>query len=99
MSRDSGICPKQRISRISKGADQVPLQSHEQVRIGGKKGYCVAYKGLRFGDCPQKRVTLSVIASNSGRKSSYHITRSGFKQCNVFLCKDNSFLEVFYRDK
>jgi hypothetical protein len=98
MSRDSGICPKRRISRISEGADQVPLQSHEQVKMG-KRGYCIACKGLRFGDRPQKRVALGVIASNSGRESSNYMSSSGYKQCNVFLCNNNSCFEVFYRDK
>ncbi len=55
MAKDTSICPKRRISRISEGANQVPLQSHEQVRMGGKRGYCVACKGLQFGDRPQKR--------------------------------------------
>jgi hypothetical protein len=50
-SRDTSICPKRRISRISEGADQVPLRLHEQVKMG-KRGYCVACKGLRFGDRP-----------------------------------------------
>jgi hypothetical protein len=98
MSRGTSICLKWRISRISEGADQVPIQSHEQVRMGGKKGYCVACKGLRFGDRPRKRVALGVIASNSGRKSSSYMTRLGCKQCDVFLCKDNSCFEVFYKD-
>jgi hypothetical protein len=51
-SRDTTICPKRRISRISEGAIQVPLRSHELVRMGGKRGYCVACKGLGFGDRP-----------------------------------------------
>jgi hypothetical protein len=98
MSRDTSICPKRRISRISKGTDQVPLGSHEQVKMG-KRGYCVACKGLRFGDRPQRRVPLSVIASNSGRKSSNHMSSSGCKQCDVFLCNNNSCFEVFHREK
>jgi hypothetical protein len=98
MSRDTSICPKRRISRISEGADQVPLGSHEQVKMG-KRGYCVACKGLRFGDRPQRRVPLSVIASNSGRKSTNHSSSSGCKQCDVFLCNNNSCFEVFHREK
>ena len=98
MARDTSICPKRRISRISEGADQVPLQSHEQVKMG-KRGYCVACKGLRFGDRPQKRVPLGVFASNSGRKSSNHMSSSGCKQCDVFICKDNSCFEVFHKEK
>jgi hypothetical protein len=31
--RGSEICPKRRISQISQGADQVPLESHELVRM------------------------------------------------------------------
>jgi hypothetical protein len=98
MSRDTSICPKRRISRISEGADQVPLQSHEQVKMG-KRGYCVACKGLRFGDRPQKRVALGVIASNSGRKNNNHSSSFGCKQCDVFLCNNNSCFEVFHREK
>jgi hypothetical protein len=51
MSRDTSICPKRRISRISEGANQVPLQSHEQVKMG-KRGWCVTCRGLRYGDRP-----------------------------------------------
>jgi len=98
MSRDTSICPKRRISRISEGADQVPLRSHEQVKMG-KRGYCVACKGLRFGDRPQKRVALGVIAANSGRKNSNHSSRFGCKQCDVFLCDNSSCFEVFHREK
>ncbi len=98
MSRDTSICLKRRISRISEGADQVPLRSHEQVKMG-KRGYYVACKGLRFGDRPQKRVPLSVIASNSGRKSINYSNSSGYKQCDVFLCNNNSCFEVFHREK
>jgi Transposase IS4 len=98
MSRDTSICPKRRISRISEGADQVPLRSHEQVKMG-KRGWCVACRGLRFGDRPQKRVALSEIASNSRRKSTNRQSRFGCKQCDVFLCKDISCFEVFHKEK
>ena len=99
MAKDTSICPKRRISRISEGVDQVPLQSHEQVKMGGKRGYCVVCKGLRFGDRPQKRVALGVIATNSGRKNSNHSSRVGCKQCDVFLCNNNSCFEVFHKEK
>jgi hypothetical protein len=98
MSRDTSICLKWRISRISEGAVQVPLKSHEQVKMG-KRGYCVACKGLRFGDRPQKRVALGIIAFNSGCKSSNRSSSSGCKQCDVFLCNNNSCFEVFHKEK
>jgi hypothetical protein len=98
MLRDISICPKRRISRINEGADQVPLRSHEQVKMG-KRGWCVACRGLRFGDRPQKRVALSEIASNSRRKSTNRQSRFGYKQCDVFLCKDISCFEVFHKEK
>jgi hypothetical protein len=57
------VCPKRRISRISQGADQVPVRAHEQVKLG-RRGICVCCKGLRFKDRPKKRVALAQIASN-----------------------------------
>jgi hypothetical protein len=96
--RDSEICPKRRISQISQGADQVPLGSHELVKMA-KRGYCVACKGLRYGDRPRKRVALAEIASNMGRKSTNHSSSSGCRQCDVHLCKDNSCFERFHKEK
>ena len=92
------ICPKQRISRISEGADQAPSQAHEQVKMA-KRGWCVACRGLRFGDRPQKRVALSEIVSNLDRKSTNRQSHYGCKQCDVFICKDNSCFESFHREK
>ncbi len=62
----------------------------------GKRGYCVACKGLRFGDRPQKRVALGAIAANSGHKNSNYSSRFGYKQCDVFLCNNSSCFEVFF---
>jgi hypothetical protein len=60
MSRDTSISPKRRISRISKGADQVPLQSHEQVKMG-KRGWCVACEGRNWqGDTRVSKLKLSI---------------------------------------
>jgi hypothetical protein len=53
--RDSEICPKRRISQISQGAEQVPVESHELVKLS-KVGHCMCCRGLRFGDRPKKRV-------------------------------------------
>ena len=69
--KDSEICPKRRISRISQTAIQTPVQSHKQVKMA-KRGRCVAYKGLRYRDRPRKRIALGQIASNLGRESSEH---------------------------
>jgi hypothetical protein len=78
MGRDSDICLKRRISQISQGANYVPVQSHELVKMA-KRGYYVACKGLRYGDRPRKRVALSEIASNRGRESSKHSSSFGCK--------------------
>jgi hypothetical protein len=47
--RDSEIYPKRRISHISQGAEEVSKELHTQVKLS-KKGLCVYYKGLRYGD-------------------------------------------------
>ena len=98
MGKSSEICLKRGISRISQGADQVPVQLHKQVKMA-KRGYCVACKGLRYGDRPRKRVALSEIASNMGRESTNHKSCFGCKQCDVYLCKDNSCFERFHKEK
>jgi len=63
MGKDSEICPKRRISQISQGANLVPVELHEQVRLS-KNGRCVCYKGLRFTDRPKKRIALAQIGAN-----------------------------------
>jgi hypothetical protein len=98
MGRESEICPKRRISQISQGASQVPVQLHTQVKMA-KRRCCVACKGLRYGDRPTKRVALSEIASNLGRESSKHQSSFGCKQCDVHLCKDNSCFASFHKEK
>jgi hypothetical protein len=98
MARDSNICLKRRISRISQTADQEPVQSHKIVKMA-KRGYCIACKGLRYGDRPRKRVALSQIASNKGRESSKHSFSFGCKQCDVHLCNYNSCFERFHKEK
>jgi len=47
------VCLKRRISRISQEAEEVPKQSHMQVKVS-RKGMCVYGKGLRFGDKAEK---------------------------------------------
>jgi hypothetical protein len=94
MSRDMSICPKRRISRISEGADQVPLRSHEQVKMG-KRGWCVACRGLRFGDRPQKRVALSEIASNLGRKSTNRQSHLGASNATFLYVRITVVLRFF----
>ena len=98
MSRDTSICLKRRISRISEGVVQVLLKLYEQVKMG-KRGWCVACRGLRYRDRPQKRVALSEIATNSGRKSTNRQSSYGCKQCDVFLCKDISCFKSFHKEK
>ena len=98
MGKRSEICLKRRISKISQGASEVPLRSHELVKIG-KKRECVSCKGLRYRDRPRKRVALSEIAANHGRESSRHDSIYGCKQCDVHLCKERGCFDVFHRDK
>jgi hypothetical protein len=74
--RDSEICPKRRISQISQGANQVPLGSHELVKMA-KRGYCVACKGLRYGDWPRKRgVKLHFVRRGSAAR--YHSNNTDY---------------------
>ena len=98
MGRDSDACLKRRISKISQGADLVPLGAHEQVKLS-KNGRCVCCKGLRFTDRPKKRVALAQIGANQGRGSSTHYTFFGCKQCDVHLCKERSCFSVFHRGR
>jgi hypothetical protein len=92
----SEICPKRRISRISQGADRIPVSSHKLVNLS-RRGICVCCKGLRFKDRPRKRIALAQIASNQGRESSTHESVYGCKQCDVHLCKDRGCFDVFHR--
>jgi hypothetical protein len=90
------VCLKRRISRISQGAEEVPKQSHTQVKLS-KKGMCVYCKGLRFGDRPKKRVTLAQIASNQGRESSTYQSFYRCKECDIHLCKNRGCFNIFHR--
>jgi len=54
--RHGEICQKRGISRISGGADQVPVGTYKQVKLA-KVGECVSCKGLRFKDLPKKSTT------------------------------------------
>jgi hypothetical protein len=76
----------------------VPMESYELVKMA-KRGYCVACKGLRYGDRPRKRVALSEIASNRGRESSKHSSSFGYKQYDVHLCNYNSCFDIFHEEK
>jgi hypothetical protein len=40
MGRASDISPKRQISRISQGANQVPVQSHEKVKMQKRANAC-----------------------------------------------------------
>ena len=97
-ARGSEICPKRRISKISQTADQVPVQSHELVKMA-KRGRCVACKGLRYRDRPRKRLALGQIASNMSRESSNHTSSFGCRQCGVHLCNNSRCFESFYKEK
>jgi hypothetical protein len=97
-ARDSEICPKRGISRISGGASQVPIRAHKQVKLT-RRGPCVSCKGLRFADRPQKRLPLSQIAANQGRDSSRHDSWYGCEQCDVPLCKERGCFNVFHKEK
>jgi hypothetical protein len=97
MGRDSDISPKRRISRISQGADQEPVQLHELVKMG-KRGRCVNCKGLRFADRPKKRQALTEIAANQGMESTTHQSRYGCKQCDVALCNNKRCFDVFHKE-
>jgi DDE_Tnp_1-like zinc-ribbon len=96
MGRASDISPKKEISRISQGANQVPVQSHEKANMQ-KRGKCMCCKGLRLGDWPKKRVTLGDIAANKGRESIKHDSRYKCKQCDVYLCNSTVCFDLFYR--
>ena len=94
--KDSEICPKRTISRISGGADQVPTRAYDQVKLK-RRGECVNCKGLRFRDRPKKRLTLGEIAANEKRESSRHESIYGCLQCDVHLCKNRGCFDIFHR--
>ena len=73
------------------------IQSHEKIKMV-KRGECVSYKGLRFGDRPKKRVALSQIAANQGRESRRTDTIYGCKQCDVYLCYKRGCFEAFHAE-
>jgi hypothetical protein len=74
----------------------MPTREHKQVKFR-KRGECVCYKGLRLRDRPQKRLALYEIAANQGRKSSRHESQYGCKECDVHLCKERGYFDVFHR--
>ena len=94
--KDSEICPKRTISRISGGADQVPTRAYDQVKLK-RRGECVNCKGLRFRDRPKKRLTLGEIVANKKRESSRHESIYGCLQCDVHLCKNRGCFDIFHR--
>lgn len=96
MSKASEVCPKQSIGKISQEADQVPVQSHELVKME-KRGKYVCCKGLRFRDRPKKRATLGEIAANQKRDSKRKDSFYGCKQCGVHLCKKRGCFDVFHK--
>jgi hypothetical protein len=75
----------------------VHVYSHERVKMV-KPGRCVCCLGLRFGDRPKKRVALGEIAANQRRESSRHELIYGYKQCDVHLCKNRPYFDVFHRE-
>jgi hypothetical protein len=97
LGRDSDISPKRRISIINRRADQIPVQSQELVKLR-KRGRCVNCKGLRYGDWPKKRRALNEIPANKGRESITHDSIYGCRQCDVQLCNNKAFFEVFHRE-
>jgi hypothetical protein len=96
MGKDSNISLKRSISRISQGANQVPVRSHELVKLR-KRGRCVCYKGLRYGDRPKKRVALAEIIANWRRESTRHDSFYKCKQCDVYLYKSRDCFAIFHR--
>jgi hypothetical protein len=93
--RGGEVCPKRRISKISQGAEQVPISEHILGKMG-RKGSCVSCQGLRFGDRPKKRVALGVIAANRARPSVRHDSIFGCLQCDVHLCKIRPCFDIFH---
>jgi hypothetical protein len=97
LSKASPIVPKRRIGKISQGSEETPKLLHQRVHMG-KRGNCVNCQGLRCSDRPKKRVALAEIAANHKRESARHTSSSGCKQCDVFLCINNSCWAVFHRE-
>jgi hypothetical protein len=85
----SELSKKRTISHMSQDADNEPVRTHQQVKMGSRKD-CVCYKGLRHRDRPQKRVALAEIAVNKRRESKRTCTSFGYKQYDVVIYRNSS---------
>jgi hypothetical protein len=100
MGRDVPDLRKRRISQLSRVTVEVPLHSHELIKMttAQRRVDCVACKGVRFGDGPPpKRVALGNIARNLGRTTKRKATMYGCKQCEVALCKKTDCFALYHR--
>jgi hypothetical protein len=86
---------KKKVAHMSIDAAFIPIKDHELVQMKGRR-HCVACKGLRHSDRPQKRRALSEIARNTGRNTELKCTSFGCKQCDVYLCKISGCFDLFH---
>jgi hypothetical protein len=88
--------PKRRVSIVSQEADSRPPYTYQRVKMA-KRGWCVACKGGRVSDRPQKRVALGEIAANRARPSKGNLSWYGCKECAIHLCKIRPCFAEFHR--
>jgi hypothetical protein len=86
---------KKRVAYLSIEAASIPLEKHQLVKMKSRR-HCVACKGLRHSDRPQKRRALSKIIGNAGRSTENRSTSFRCKQCDVWLCSNRNCFAVFH---
>jgi hypothetical protein len=85
MGKEFPLSKKRRISHISQDYETLPNSYHHKIKNKVRR-QCVACKGLRLSDRPQKRLALATIATDNNRPSKRVLTFISCKQCKVFLC-------------
>jgi hypothetical protein len=95
LGKDAEVPRKRVFCHTNQEAFEVPIHRHQEVKMPTRKD-CAACKGLRHWDRPPKRVALSEIAANTGRKSIRRSSWFGCKQCGVNLCNRYGCFERYH---
>ena len=98
LGKDAGGPLKRLFSSTIQEALEVLLHRHQEVKMPTRKD-CAACKGGRHWDRPPKRVALSEIAANKGRKCDRKTTIFGCKQCRVNLCNRNGCFDRYHSNQ
>lgn len=96
MGKTSDVSRKRRVSHMDPDSSQEPFHAHKLVKMTSQK-QCVACKGLRHQDRPQKRVALGEIAGNQKRESERKDTLFKCNKCDVALCKIRPCFSIYHK--